>query len=182
MQIHNTQSSYGSVAKTFHWLIAVIIFGLLIVGLVMTGMPNSLDKFRIFGLHKSFGITVLVLVSLRLLWKMKNVAPALPDSLSRIEKNLAHLGHAALYLLMFAMPLSGWAMSSASGFPVSVFGWFVLPDIVHPNPELRADFIYLHDTMAWVLIDMVTLHVLAALMHHFYHKNNILRRILPFVK
>src|ERR1700761_6545888 len=108
MSLENTKDKYGSVAKTFHWLMALIIVGLLIAGLTMKGMPNTPQKFRIFGLHKSFGITILILVSLRLAWKAKNTAPRLPDTLHAIEKALAHLGHALLYFLMLAMPLSGW--------------------------------------------------------------------------
>jgi len=180
MSIKNTQHSYGVVAKTFHWLIFLIIAGLLTAGFIMTDMANGPDKFKIIGLHKSFGITVLTLAVLRLLWKSANTAPVLPAMLNVWEKYAAHAGHALLYVLMFAMPLSGWIMSSASGFPVSVFGLFTLPNLVAPDKELKHNMVELHSILAWVLIVMVSLHVLAALLHHYYYKNDVLRRMLPW--
>jgi len=182
MSLRNTRNTYGSVAKTFHWLIFFLIAGMVTAGYIMTGMPNGPDKFKIFGLHKSFGITVLTLVVLRLIWKALNVAPRLPESLAAWEKFMAHAGHFILYALILAMPLSGWAMTSASGMPVSVFGWFTLPDLVAPDRQLRSLFREVHSTLAWVLIGMVSLHVLAALLHHFYYRNNVLRKMLPFTK
>jgi len=177
--LKNTQQTYGSVAKTFHWLIFLLIAGLVTVGFVMEKLPMSPDKFKLFGLHKSFGITVLTLVTLRLLWKLVNAAPLLPDTLSALEKFLAHAGHWTLYALMFLMPFSGWMMSSAAGLPVSVFGWFTLPDLVAPDKDLKEIFREVHKTAAWTLIVMVGLHVLAALLHHFYYKDNVLVRMLP---
>jgi cytochrome b561 len=182
MGLQNTSETYGSVAKTFHWLIFILIACLLTAGFIMTGLPNSPDKFWVYGVHKSLGITVLTLACLRLGWKAVNVAPRLPVNLHRLEKFLAHAGHAILYALMVGMPLSGWAMSSASGFTVSVFGWFTLPNLVAPDKELKHTLRDLHSTLAWALIIMVSLHVLAALLHHFYYKNNVLRRMLPCVK
>ncbi len=180
--LRNTLYSYGSVAKFLHWLIALLVIGMLAVGLFMTGMENGPDKFRVYGLHKSTGIMVLLLVAVRLMWKCVNPRPLLPATLHRLEKFLAHAGHVALYALMVAMPLTGWAMSSAAGFPVSVFGLGTLPDFVPPDREMHEFWEETHELLAWVLIVMIALHVLAALLHHFYYKNNILRRMLPFTK
>jgi len=182
MPLRNTKQAYGSVAKMFHWFMAFIIIGLLAVGLIMTDMPVSPDKFKIYGLHKSFGITVLTLAVLRISWKIMNDQPVLPDMLKAWEKFLAHVGHGLLYVLMFSMPLSGWAMSSAAGLPVSVFGLFTLPNLVMPDRALKVTFMEVHETLAWVLIVMIVLHVLAALLHHYHYKNNVLRRMLPFTK
>jgi cytochrome b561 len=182
MPIKNTPLAYGSVAKAFHWLMALLILGMLAMGLYMDGMPTGPDQYKLIGLHKSFGTLVLMVVIFRLGWKAMNTVPLLPTTLNIWEKRLAHAGHAVLYLLMFAMPLSGWAMSSAAGFPVSFFGLFVLPDIVAPNHALKETFEDVHEALAWALIAMIILHVLAALLHHFYYKNNILRRMLPFTK
>ena len=182
MALRNTSQTYGTVAKTFHWLIFLLIAGMVAVGFIMEGMAKGPDAFKLIGLHKSTGMVVLFLVSLRLMWKAANVAPLLPVSLHVFEKFLAHAGHFALYVLMFAMPLSGWAMSSAAGFPVSVYGWFVLPDLVAPDNTLKHQMIDLHGFLAWTLIVMVSLHVLAALLHHFYYRNNVLVRMLPFTK
>lgn len=181
MPYKNTQTTYGSVAKFMHWTAFLLVAALLAAGFIMTDMDSSPDKFRIYGLHKSFGITVLCLMLLRLSWKLCNVTPSLPDAMRRIEKFMAHAAHWLLYALLIAMPLSGWLMSSAAGFPVSVFGWFTLPDLVAPDTHLKRDMADLHEFLALVIIAVVTLHALAALLHHFYHKDNILRRMLPFV-
>lgn len=182
MALQNSDEKYGAVAKCFHWGMALIIFGLLVAGIIMTDLPNGPDKFKIYGLHKSFGITVLVLVLLRVFWKMQGKHPKLPDTLSRIEKKLAFLGHAFLYFLMFSLPVTGWIMSSAAGFTVSVFGLFTLPNLVDADKGTKGDFMEIHENMAWLLIGMIIVHVAAALMHHFHHKNTILKRMLPFVK
>lgn len=182
MPLKNTASSYGSVSKLLHWGMAIIIIGLLIVGMIMVDMPTSPDRFKIYGFHKAFGILVLVLVGLRLAWKYYNVFPVLPESMTAWEKYLARAGHATLYFLMFAMPLSGWAMSSAAGLPVSFFGLFILPDLVAPNQKLKADMMDMHGVLAWCLVGMILLHAAAALLHHFYYKNNVLLRMLPFTK
>lgn len=148
----------------------------------MGELENGPNKFFWYGLHKSFGISVLILVCLRLMWKLKNSRPMLPDSLTVLEKHLVKIAHALLYVMMFAMPLTGWLMSSAAGFSVSFFGLFILPDLIAPNRELVDLFKELHGFCAYFLIALVALHAIAALSHHFYHKNNVLRRILPFIK
>lgn len=180
--LRNTQDSYGSVAKFLHWLIALLIIALLCVGLYMTDMENTPDKFKVYGLHKSIGITVLALATLRLLWKTRNIAPLLPASMRAIEKFLAHAGHLALYVFMLLMPLSGWMMSSAAGFPVSVFGLFTLPDLVPPDNAMKNVYRAIHEYSAYALMALIALHVLAALTHHFYYKDNVLTRMLPFRK
>ena len=119
-----------------------------------------------------------MLAGLRLLWRIENTHPDLPYTMRAIEMRFAYFGHVLLYALMFAMPLSGWLMSSAAGFPVSVFGWFMLPDKVSPDKELRHTFTIIHEYLAWCLMGMITLHTLAALLHHFYYKDNVLRRMI----
>lgn len=182
MSVRNTKHQYGSVAKFLHWLMFLMIVGLLIVGNIMEDIEPLSLKFQIYGIHKSLGISVLILVTVRLFWKITNTSPTLPAHMKPIEKLMAHAGHAALYLLLIVMPLSGWMMSSAAGFPVSVFGLFTLPNLVEPDRHLMKDLEDVHELLANVIIALVSLHVLAALFHHFYHKDNVLRRMLPFVK
>ena len=182
MGVTNTVYGYGSVAKGFHWVIFLLIAGLLAVGFIMTSMQPSPDMFKLYSLHKSTGLLVLMLAGIRLLWKMVNVAPILPSSILKVERFLAHMGHLALYGLMIAMPLSGWLMSSAAGFTVSVYGLFTMPNLIEPSAELKAFFVSAHEVIAWMIIVMVSLHAGAALLHHFYYRNNVLRRMLPFVK
>jgi cytochrome b561 len=182
MSLKNTLQTYGSVAKFFHWTIFLLIAALLTIGFLMTGMPMGPDKFKIYGLHKSVGITLLLLVLLRLIWKLANITPLLPNSLTPLEKLAARSVHALLYVAIIAMPLSGWLMSSASGFSVSVFGWFTLPDLIGPDKALAGQLRDLHGWLGFVVIVLVLAHAGAALLHHFYYKDNILRRMLPFSK
>lgn len=176
----NTKEEYGSVARYFHWLIFTLIAFMVAIGYTMTSLDDSPLKLRLIGAHKSLGICVLAVVVLRLLWKMVNIAPPLPAELPKWEKLAARAGHFVLYLLVLAMPLSGWAMSSAAGFRVMLFNRFPLPNLVAPDKALAHQLMEVHNTLVIVLIVVVALHALAALMHHFYHKNNVLRRMLPW--
>lgn len=182
MCLKNTLQTYGVVAKAFHWLMAILIVTMLAVGLIMADMENSPDRFKLIGLHKEFGIVVLFLAALRLGWKVLDVSPLLPESIGKMALLGAKSVHAALYALMFAMPITGWLMSSAAGFPVSMFGLFTMPNLVEPNKELRHDMSELHEVFAWILIGLIALHIMAALLHHFYYKDNILKRMLPNLK
>lgn len=180
MALQNNTIKYGTVAKMLHWVMAILIIAMLVMGLIINDMSPSLDKLKLIGLHKSTGIVLLGLVMIRVIWKYINVAPLLPYKLKKLEKMAAYLAHALLYMGMFAMPLSGWAMSSAAGYKVSVFGWFTLPALMTPDKQMRIFFSQSHQYIAWGLIIMLALHVMAALLHHFYHRNNILLRMLPY--
>lgn len=180
--LKNTIHAYGSVAKTFHWLMFLLVAGLLAAGFIMEGMELGPDKIRLYGLHKSIGIAVLALALLRLTWKAVNIAPPLPGTMRKFDKFAAQAMHWLLYAMMIAMPLSGWLMSSASGFSVSVFGWFTLPDLIAPDKETAKLLRAVHGWAAWGIIAMVTLHAGAALLHHFYYKDNVLKRMLPFAR
>ncbi len=182
MAIFNTQNSYGNVAKGLHWLMALLIIGMLIIGFVMINLPITPDKFKLYGWHKSIGVTILLLALLRIMWRSVNHAPSLPERMKKREQYAAKAGHVLLYALMVAMPISGWAMSSAAGKAVSVFGLFLLPDLVTPESSLRELFQQMHFYLAWTLIAVISGHVLAALTHHFYFKDNVLKRMLPFGK
>jgi cytochrome b561 len=182
MPIKNTNLAYGSVARFLHWTIFVLITGMLIIGFVMINMENSPAKLQLYALHKSFGILILILACIRIWWKFRNVSPILPDTLDIWQKRAAKANHIILYALMIAMPLSGWAMSSAAGFPVSVFGWFILPSLVPANKALLGLFREMHLIIAYLIIIMTLLHATAAFLHHFYYKDNVLRRMLFFSK
>ena len=106
--------------------------------------------------------------------------PRRPPRGARYERALARLTHRLLYVLLFAVPLSGWLMSSARGFPVSWFGFFQLPDLVPKNKVLYQALLTTHGILAWTLGIVATVHLLAALKHHFVLKDDVLRRMLPF--
>ena len=177
--IKNSKENYGIIAIFLHWLMAILIICMIILGIYMNNIENSPEKFKLYGLHKSFGTLILGLVILRLSWKLINIAPELPLNMKSWEKIAAKLGHLTLYFFMFAIPLSGWLMSSAAGFSVSFFGLFTLPNLIHPNNELRKFFGEVHEIMAFALIGVVIIHLIAALHHHFFKKDNVLTRMLP---
>lgn len=182
MAIRNNKQTYGSVAKFFHWLVFIIIAVLISVGFIMSDMENSPDKFRLYGLHKSFGALLLGLALFRLIWKLSSISPDLSSRLNTWQKHAAVGAHWVLYGLMIVMPLSGWAMSSAAGFPVSVFGLFTLPPLMSADKDMLDLLKDAHELIAYVIIGMVALHSIAALVHHFYYRDNTLRKMLPFVK
>jgi cytochrome b561 len=170
---------YTSTAKLLHWLMAALLFGLLALGLVMTDLPLSPQKLQLYSWHKWAGVTAFLLVFFRLLWRLKNPPPPLPESMSKTMQLLAHGGHFALYALMFAIPLTGWLMSSAKGFQTVYFGVLPIPDLIGKNKELGQLLAEVHETLAWLLILLVAGHIAASLKHHFIDKDDILIRILP---
>jgi len=129
-------TTYTAVAKLLHWGMAVIILGLLALGFVMTDMPLSPEKLQYYSWHKWAGVTVFVLVWLRLVWRVMNPPPAYPTTMPRTVQIVAHLGHAALYGLMLVIPLSGWLLSSAKGVQTVWFGVLPLPDLLEKDKEL----------------------------------------------
>jgi cytochrome b561 len=179
MQLKNTIQQYGVIAQLFHWTMAILLIGLLAMGLYMVGLPIGLKKLKMYGWHKEFGILILMLVLFRLTWRSININPPLPSTMPAWQKLAALSVHILFYILMFALPMTGWMLSSASGLPVSFFGLFVLPDLVSPSENLRAVLVEIHHWLAYGLIAALCGHMGAALQHHFIDKDDILRRMLP---
>jgi cytochrome b561 len=182
MALRNTTRRWGAIAQTFHWVIVALIIAQVTLAEMADDLPNGMRKLKLLASHKSVGITILSLVILRLAWRWLNEHPPLPENLKRYEQALARFTHVALYVLLFAMPLSGWTMSSARGFPVSWFGFFQLPDLVPKSRPLYDALLTIHHSLAWVLFVVIGLHVAGALKHHFVHKDDVLRRMLPFTR
>jgi cytochrome b561 len=182
MALRNTTRRWGAIAQTFHWVIVALVIVQVTLAEMADDLPNGMRKLTLLARHKSVGITILMLVILRLGWRSLNPHPPLPDNLKPYERKVAHFTHAALYTLLFAVPLSGWMMSSARGFPVSWFGFFQLPDLVPKSRPLYDALLVTHHTLAWTLIGVIVLHVAGALKHHFWHKDDVLRRMLPFTR
>ncbi|MGO3133315.1 MAG: cytochrome b [Alcaligenes sp.] len=168
---------YTVVARTLHWLMALALTALVIVGYTMKTLPLSPLKLQVYSWHKWAGISLLILVVLRLIWRLLNRPPALPVGMSRLTRALAHGGHAALYVLMLAIPLTGWLMSSAKGFQTVWFGVIPLPDLVSKDKPLGELLVQVHIFLNYALITMVSLHILAALKHQFIDRDGLLRRI-----
>ncbi len=182
MTLRNTPARWGFPAQFLHWLIVALIIVQVILANIAEDLPIGVRKLAMFARHKSVGLTILALTALRLSWRWANPTPPLPTTLKPYERALAGLTHAGLYILLFAMPLTGWMMSSARGFPVSWFGFFQLPDLVPRNDALYNAMKETHDTLALALFAIIFLHVAAALKHHFLLKDDVLRRMLPFTK
>lgn len=176
--LKNTNEHYGIVSKSFHWIMAILIIGQLTLGIYMTDMPKGDLKKEFYGLHKGVGILILLLVIARILWHFKNIRPSLPIDIQGWEKKASDFFHGLLYALMFFLPLTGWLMSSAGGYPVSFFGLFTLPNLISPNKMLGNFFGDAHTYLGYTFIAVIILHVLAALHHHFIRKNNVFRKML----
>jgi cytochrome b561 len=179
MAFKNTNSAYGSVTKLFHWTMAAIVIGLICLGLLFDEIEAGLLKIQLYGLHKSFGILVLFLVTCRILWHLYSKKPALVDGMKPFEVMAAKAAHHFLYVAMIGMPLSGWLLSSAAGRTVSFFGLFSLPDFIQENHDLRELFGETHEILGYTLIITIVLHVAAALKHHLVSKDATLKRMLP---
>ena len=177
MLIKNTENHYGMVSIFLHWIMAILIIGLLIVGLYMVPLPIHPQKLRFYRWHKEFGMVALMLVVLRIAWRLSNITPSLA-SLPLWEKFAARSVHYAFYVFMFALPITGWMMSSAAGFPVSFFGLFLLPDLVSPDENLRVTLIEIHQWLGYLLIATLFLHIGASLKHQIINKDDILQRML----
>ena len=176
MQIKNSERHFGAVAIFLHWIMAILLIALLILGLYMVNLPISLEKLKFYGWHKEYGMLALLLVIVRSIWRVANVIPLL--SLPWWEKLAARTVHYAFYGFMFAIPISGWIITSSAGLPVSFFGWFVFPDFISPNPDTMNLFQQIHKWLGYGLIVTIFLHTAAALKHHFINKDDILRRML----
>ena len=182
MTLRNSVRHWGAIAQLLHWLIAVLVVVQVTLGMMADDLPAGVRKLTLLARHKSVGITILALAAMRLGWRWANPTPPLPATLKPYEMTLARVSHALLYTLLFAVPLTGWMMSSARGFPVSWFGFFQLPDLVPKSKPLYDMLVMTHQTLAWSLVALAGLHAGAALKHHFIHKDDVLRRMLPFFR
>jgi len=183
------RTRYDAVAIGLHWLIALGILALIAIGLTMTHMDlGPMAKFQLYQLHKSIGITVLLAAAVRVLWRLTHRPPALPDAMPPLERKAAEGAHVALYAFLFFLPLTGWALVSASPFniPTVLYGavpWPHLPVLSTLEDKAPVEHVLklVHGKAAWLLIALVLVHAGAALRHHFILRDGILRRMLPAI-
>jgi cytochrome b561 len=173
---------YSAVAKAFHWIIAALIITQFVLFNLEDDLPIGAHKLALLARHKSVGMTILMLAILRLLWRFKNPPPALPAEMPPLQQMLARGTHVAFYVLLFAMPITGWMMSSAKNYSVSWFGLFTWPNLIGKNEAAYHLLHATHEILSDILFAIAVLHILAALKHHFWNKDNVLRRMLPFTK
>lgn len=168
---------YTAPAVVLHWLIAALIFVAFPLGVYMSDLPLSPTRLQLYSYHKWIGISVLLLVGLRIVWRLTHRPPALPDDLPRWQRAASHAVHGLLYLLILAVPMTGWLMSSAKGFQTVWFGVLPLPDLVEKNRELGQALGSAHQFLNYLLLTLVILHVVAALKHHFHERRPFLQRM-----
>lgn len=168
---------HARTTQAFHWLIATAIVFQIPLAYVMIDQPLSPEKFGNYALHKSLGLAIFAATALRLAWRLIQHRPV---NTGNPFAGLAAGSHVSLYLLTLLMPLVGWLGSSAANFPVSFFGWFTLPDLVEPSKELHDALKLAHRWMAYALMTLVSIHICAALYHHWVLRDDVLRSMVPW--
>lgn len=174
-------NSYTRTAVALHWLVAVLIVGTFCVGLYMHDLPLSPQKLKIYSWHKWAGVTIFMLALVRVVWRLGHRPPDLPSAMPAWQQMAAHGLHIALYLLMLAVPLTGWLMSSAKGFQTVWFGVLPLPDLLGKDKELGDLLQTVHMSLNFLFAGLVGAHAAAAVKHHLVDRDDVLVRMLPFL-
>jgi len=182
LQQLNLSNRYTITAMSLHWFMAVLLICLFAVGVYMHELPLSPWKLQVYSWHKWAGVTAFILVLARLAWRFTHRPPPLPINMSRSAELAAHAGHASLYILMIAIPLTGWLMSSAKGFQTVYFGIIPIPDLLAKDKELGNLLREVHETLNFILAAVVIGHTAAAFKHHLVNKDDVLTRMLPRCK
>lgn len=174
---------YSHVAIALHWLLALSLLSIFVVGVYMADLPFSPQRLKLYNWHKWAGVSILILSVLRLLWRATHTPPALPvkvvNSMPAWQMAAYHATHGLLYALFFIVPLVGWAYSSAAGFPIVLFGVLPLPDFVSADKALAELIKPWHEISAFALAGLALLHMAAALKHHFVDRDGLLQRMVP---
>jgi cytochrome b561 len=178
MPLRSTEQSWGALLRAFHWLVAVLILAQGAIGLSMVQMGLTPAKVRVFALHKSIGMTILALVLLRIAWRITERRPADPPAMPHWQRRAAHALHLMLYVLIVAIPLSGWWFNSTANAPLVWFGWFDIPGLTDGyDPVWKPRALMVHQALFWLLVALLAGHVGAALWHHFRERDDVLRRM-----
>ena len=173
---------YTRTAIALHWLAAVLIVFNLAFGLYVADLQISPAKLRYVSWHKWVGVTLLVLAAARLAWRLRHPAPPLPPAMRPWERRAANASHALLYLLFFAAPVTGWLFSSAAGFQTVYLGVIPIPDLLQKDRELAGVLRAAHKWINYTMAAVIILHVAAAIKHHVHDRDDVLARMLPFLR
>jgi cytochrome b561 len=171
---------YTPVAQALHWITAVLVFLTIPLAWVMVNMPSTAHiSGELFTLHESIGLTILIIVAVRLIWRARHPAPPLPGHFARWDRLASRASHWLLYAILIGMPISGYLMNAAGGYPIGFFWLFNMPGL--PKMESVSDFGFrLHVVIGqWLLYALVILHVAATAWHVFIRKDGTLQRMLP---
>ena len=173
---------YTNTAIALHWLMVLAIAAAASLGLYMTGLSFSPQKLKLYSWHKWTGVTLFLLAAARVFWRATHAVPRLPPATPRWQRRAASATHAALYVLVFVIPLSGWLMSSALGVQTVYLGLLPLPNLLAKNKELGEALKSVHAALNWTLAAVVLVHAGAALKHHFVERDDVLHRMLPWIR
>lgn len=179
MQLKNSREHWGGISKALHWVVVALVLAMAWLGLTMGDLPSGPDKIATFALHKSIGISILGLVIIRLMWRLYAGAPAPIVGTPPLQVRIATLTHFGMYALLLAMPISGWVVNSAAGFPLQWFAVINLPPITGRDQDLHGLAQDLHGWMFWALVTLAALHTAAAFYHHLFLGDATLARMLP---
>jgi cytochrome b561 len=178
MSLKNSTSSYGSITKMLHWLIFLFVLGLLFVGYFAQDIGDKAIRSNIINMHKLTGLLVLFLMLFRALWAFVNIKPALPAETPFWQRIIERIIHLLMYIVLIAMPISGWIMTSASGKPPRFFSWILSLPVLH-SKSISENAWQVHQAITIIILVLVSIHVLAAFYHYFIKKDNVLQRMLP---
>lgn len=173
---------YTPTAIALHWIVGLAIIGNLCFGLYLVGLALSPQKLRMFSYHKWIGVTILLLAAARLAWRLRHPPPPLPAAMKPWEIRAANVSHTLLYILFFAAPLSGWLMSSALGFQTVYLGVIPIPDLLPKNKDVGEALKIVHRSINYTMAAVIVLHAAAAVKHHFHDRDDVLARMLPFLR
>lgn len=176
MLIRDTTAGYGLITRLTHWLMAVAIIALFVLGLWMVTLNYYSSYYRIApDIHRSVGMLLLFLLVLRFGWRLANPKPG-DDELSPLERKASRIVHWGFYPLLFVLIASGYLISTADGRPIEVFDWFSVPALLH-DPGLETPAGRVHEILAYVTIAVVAVHTAGSLKHHFIDRSRILTRM-----
>jgi cytochrome b561 len=173
---------YGVVAIALHWLVVALIIASWALGLYMVDLLLSPQKLKYISWHKWLGVTIFLIALYRVAWRAAHPAPPPPDLMPSWQRVAMGVSHLLLYLLVIVIPLTGWLFSSASGVPTVYLGWVQLPDLVAQDKLFAETLRQAHVSLNAMLFVIVCIHVAAALKHHFFDRDDVLVRMLPFLR
>ncbi|MBX3708334.1 MAG: cytochrome b [Gammaproteobacteria bacterium] len=180
MSMRNTTTSYGSVTKLFHWLIFLLVLAIIPLGYTMGSIQDKVLRSQVVNIHKLIGVSILILMLLRALWALNNIKPALPFQTPNWQRWVERCMHVVLYVGLIIMPLSGLIGSVAAGKPPQLGSIRIEFPVALNKPLAEFMFEYIHEPLALILIALISIHIFAALYHHFIKRDDILRRMMPY--
>jgi cytochrome b561 len=172
-------AGYSTAAKFLHWTIAFLVIAIVPIGILMDRIPDGPILNNLYPLHKSLGALILLLMTLRLIYRFAYGAPEPESSLTPLERLASETVHWTLYVLLLVTPIVGWLGNSAYGAPTPFFGLFSIPPLIAKNGHLAGKLFYIHSWLGWAVGVLFCIHIGAALQHYFIKRDRVLQRMLP---